>query len=97
MIVRLHPAAEQDIFEAASFYESEGSAGLAARFVAEFNRLMEIVREQPNIGAPRKSGKRGLAMRSFPYTVIYRFEGDEIRVLVVKHDRKRPGYGNKRT
>ena len=36
-------------------------------------------------------------MSVFPYTVIYRATSDEITVLVVKHDSKRPGYGGART
>ena len=36
MKITLHPGAEQDIQEAAAFYEREGSSVLAARFVAEF-------------------------------------------------------------
>lgn len=34
MRVSLHPAAERDLHDAASFYEREGSAILAGRFVA---------------------------------------------------------------
>jgi plasmid stabilization system protein ParE len=69
MIVRLHPAAEQDISEAATFYGNAGSAKLAARFVAEFKRLAGILLKHPHIGVPRANGKRGLTMRRFPYTV----------------------------
>ena len=36
-------------------------------------------------------------MSVFPYTVIYRASVDEIRILVVKHDNKHPGYGGTRT
>lgn len=36
-------------------------------------------------------------MSVFPYTVIYRVLEGEIRILVVKHDSKRPGYGGKRS
>lgn len=39
MKVTLHPAAEQDIEDAATFYEREGTPMLAARFVTEFTRL----------------------------------------------------------
>jgi hypothetical protein len=35
-------------------------------------------------------------MNVFPYTVIYRLRADEVRGLVVKHDRKRPGHGGTR-
>lgn len=37
MKVTLHLAAEQDISEAATFYEREGTPILAARFVAELS------------------------------------------------------------
>jgi toxin ParE1/3/4 len=96
MRVTLHPGAEHDIQEAAGFYEREGSALLASRFVAEFRRLSQLLIEQPGIGSPRARGRRGFCMSVFPYTVIYRASAGEIKILVVKHDRKRPGYGSTR-
>ena len=97
MKVTLHPAAEQDVEEAAAFYEREGTPLLAARFIAEFKRLATLLVEHPEIGSPRSKGRRGLSMRVFPYTVIYRVTANEIKVLVVKHDSKRPGFGGKRS
>jgi len=96
MKITLHPGADQDIQEAAVFYEREGSPALAARFVAEFKRLSNLLIEHPSIGSPRTKGRRGFSMSVFPYTVIYRAGAEEIKVLVVKHDRKRPGYGGAR-
>ncbi len=93
MKVILHAAAEQDIQEAAAFYEREGTPMVAARFVAEFKRLATLLLEHPEIGSPRSDGRRGFSMSVFPYTVIYRASADEIKILVVKHDRKRPGFG----
>ena|ERR1700754_352151 len=97
MKVTLHPAAEQDIQEAAAFYEREGSSKVAARFVAEFKRLATLLVEHPEIGLPRSTGRRGFAMSVFPYTVVYRATADEIKILVVKHDSKHPGFGERRT
>ena len=96
MKVTLHPLAEKDIEEAAAFYEREGSAVLAARFITEFKRLSALLIEHPGIGSPRPGGRRGFSMSVYPYTVIYRARTDEIRILVVKHDRKRPSYGGSR-
>ena len=97
MRVIIHPAAERDIEDAAEFYEREGSAALAARFVFEFKAVTALLVQQPAIGSPRSAGRRGLCMNVFPYTVIYRVTTDEIKILVVKHDRKRPSYGASRT
>lgn len=97
MKVTLHPAAERDLLEAAVFYEREGSPALAVRFIAEFKRLAVLLMEHPEIGSPRTRGRRGFAMSVFPYTVIYRPGTDEIKILVVKHDNRRPGYGRSRS
>ena len=97
MKVTLHPAAEKDLDEAALFYEREGSPALAARFVAEFKRLVRMLAENPEIGAPRSGGRRGFSMSVFPYTLIYRVSGGEIRILVVKHDSRRPSFGGSRS
>ena len=97
MRVSLHPDAAQDLFEAAAFYEREVSRALAARFVTEFKRVASLLASQPDIGASRSRGRRGLAMNVFPYTVIYRVTEDELKILVVKHDRRRPGYGGSRS
>lgn len=97
MRIALHPEAERDLLEAAGFYEREGSPALAARFIAEFKRMAVLLAEQPEIGSPRSRGRRGLAMSVFPYTLVYKIFGDEIRILVVKHDSRRPHYGGRRS
>lgn len=97
MKLTLHPAAEQDIQAAASFYERTGTPLVAARFVAEFKRLATLLIEHPEIGYPRSSGRRAFSMSVFPYTVLYRASADEIKILVVKHDSKRPGFGARRS
>jgi len=96
MKITVHPGAEKDVHEAAAFYEREGSPVLAAKFIAEFKRLSKLLIEHPVIGSPRTKGRRGFSMSVFPYTVIYRAGAEEIKILVVKHDRKRPGYGGTR-
>lgn len=96
MKVALHPAAEADVAEAAAFYEQEASAVVAARFVAEFKRVAMLVVQQPGIGAPRTGGRRLFHFKVFPYGLIYRQIPDGIHVLVVRHDRRRPGFGMRR-
>ena len=96
MKIKLLPAAEEDVAEAASFYEKTGSAAVAAKFVAEFKRVAHVLLEFPGIGSPRSRGRRGFSLSLFPYTIIYRQTADGIAILVVKHDRRRPGYGVRR-
>jgi plasmid stabilization system protein ParE len=96
MTIELHPAAERDLEVAADFYASEGSPALAARFLAEFERVARLLLGNPGLGMPRARGRRGFPTTDFPYTVIYREIDAGIRILVVKHDRRRPDYGSLR-
>jgi plasmid stabilization system protein ParE len=96
MKVELHPAAERDLEEAAAFYAREGSPALAARFLAEFERIATLLLANPGLGTPRARKRFGFPIADFPYTLIYRERPEGIRVLVVKHDRRRPGYGASR-
>ena len=96
MKATFHPAAEQDISEAASFYEKEASAALAARFVAEIKRVVRLLLEHPDIGTPRTNGRQFFPLKVFPYGLIYRSNKDGIFILVVRRHRQRPEYGASR-
>jgi toxin ParE1/3/4 len=93
---RLHPLAAKDLHDAAAFYEQEVSQALAARFLAEFARVARLLAEHPGLGTPRGDSRRGFPMKGFPYTLIYRADEAGLLVLVVKHQRRRPGYGGAR-
>lgn len=97
MKITIHPEAEQDLREAAEFYEREGSRLLASRFVGEFKRIVSLPTSHPQLGSMRTNGRRGFAMSVFPFTVVYRPAAREIVILVVKHDSSRPGYGGRRS
>lgn len=72
MKVTVHPAAETDVADAAAYYERTGSTAVAAKFIAEFKRIANLLLESPELGSPRSRGRRGFSMSIFPYTVIYR-------------------------
>jgi len=96
MRIELHPGAERDLAEAAEFYEHEGSPALAARFVAEFKRVSNMLARNPGFGKPQSRDRRSFSLDVFPYAVIYRQIDDGIRILVVRHHSRRPGYGGSR-
>ena len=96
MKATFHPDAEKDIAEAAGFYEREGSSKLAARFVAEIKRAISILLEFPGLGTPRANGRKFFPVRVFPYALIYRQTEDGVYILVVRRNRRRPGFGSQR-
>lgn len=96
MTITIHPDAEEDVAEAAAFYERKVSPALGARFVAEFKRVAQLVAENPGIGTPRARGRQFFPFKVFPYGVIYVAQANGIHILVVRRDRRRPSFGGKR-
>jgi hypothetical protein len=48
------------------------------------------------MGSPVEGGVRRVLLKIFPYQLIYRVDGDEIRVFAVAHVRRRPGHWRRR-
>ena len=97
MNVSIAAAAEADLAEAAAFYLREAGMTVSRVFLAEFERAIGLLAEQPNIGASWRRSIRRLPLRRFPYRVLYDVRADEIRVLAVAHQRRKPGFWAGRT
>ena len=93
----LHPGAELDLAEAVDFYLSTAGAVVASRFLSEFERVAALLGEHPDIGTPALSGRRQFPLRVFPFSIVYRASPDELRILVVRHQHRKPGMGGSRT
>jgi toxin ParE1/3/4 len=92
----LHPGAEQDIADALDFYREQAGVLIAQRFLSEFERIAQLLVEHPDIGTPTSKGRRVFPLRVFPYSVVYRSLEAGIRVVVVRHQHRKPGYGGTR-
>ena len=67
----IHRLAEQDLRDAAGFYRREAGAGVALRFLAEFERIVDLLVSEPGIGTPTAGGRQAFPLAGFPYSVIY--------------------------
>lgn len=95
MRVRLEPEAAEEFAEAAA-YLADRSAQAAEGFLADVAATEELLLQFPNVGTPLRGGLRRLLLRTFPYQLIYRVVGDEIRIYAVAHLKRKPGYWRKR-
>jgi toxin ParE1/3/4 len=68
--VRLHPAAQQELEEAAAYYDLEGP-GLGAAFLDDFERAGEQIRLLPESSPLARKHARRKLMARFPYAVVY--------------------------
>ena len=81
--VVLRPEVEQELAEAATWYEAR-QQGLGAEFIEEAIRVLDSLTENPLISSRRHAGKniRWRFPEKFPYRIIYEvFEAD--RVVIV--------------
>jgi plasmid stabilization system protein ParE len=92
MRITLHRLAAQDLEEALDFYRHEAGQGIARRFLDAVEQL-HLLSQQPLLGTPSGEGRRCQPLRTFPYSLIYRVDGEHLRVLVVRHQHRDPAFG----
>lgn len=96
MSFSLHPGAEQDIADALDFYIEQAGVTVAQRFLDEFERIVRLLSQNPEIGTTTSKGRREFPLRVFPYSVVYRNLEPGIHIVIVRHQHRRPGYGRSR-
>ena len=93
--VTIHPAAEAEYQGALEWYP-ERSSQAAARFEIAFDRAIEFIRSQPTMFPRCDPVHRFILLKRYPYSLIYRVDGDSVRVIAVAHTKRRPGYWSQR-
>jgi plasmid stabilization system protein ParE len=88
---RFLPAAEEEMVEAALFYEAAGS-GLGHDFLGDVQRGVDLLRERPQLGRSMGRGLRQALLTRFPFSLIYALEPEAVLIVAVAHQRRRPGY-----
>ena len=91
------PEARQELIDGSIFYAEEANADLGFAFIAEFERALHVIAMHPGLGAPWRALTRRFPLRRFPYSLIYRIEGGDLRVIALAHQRRRPDYWSGRT
>jgi len=94
--LRFHPAAVTEAEAAADWY-AKRSGRAAANFVSDLSASLEKISERPGQFPPGPFGTRRLAMRRYPYQVIFRESGAELQIIAIAHGRRRPEYWRSRT
>jgi plasmid stabilization system protein ParE len=87
--VAFHRAARAEFIEAAAWYETQ-RADLGVAFIAEIERCVALVAEQPQIYAVLHKDIRRVTAERFPYSVYFRAEAQRIVILAVFHGRRDP-------
>jgi hypothetical protein len=91
MTPEFHPADQEELAAAVKTGEERG-AGLGHELLQEVRRVVGMVCGSPEIGKPLGGVYRRFPLRRFPFGVVYRIEGEHLRIIAVAHRRRRPGY-----
>lgn len=93
--LRFHGEALGEFAAQAVYYESK-SKGLGEKFITAIEAATRIAREFPEMGAPFKHETRRVFPKKFPFSVVYRVFAEEIVILAVAPDARKPGYWRNR-
>ena len=83
--------AEQEILEAARYYEVQAS-GLGVDFLAKIDSAIQDISKQPELWPVLRFCIRRRLVHRFPYGLLYRIDPEEIVILAVMHLRRHPNY-----
>ena len=89
-------AALAELRDATACYTAKADKKLGLALVAEFDRVVDLVVGNPEIGRAFRGDIRRFVMRRFPYNVYYHTISGELHVLAIAHQSRRPGYWAKR-
>jgi toxin ParE1/3/4 len=89
--VEVHPQAVLEAQAAYKWYRDRNDAAAQA-FLAELDRAVELISENPMRWPIHLHGTRHFLLRRFPFGVVYRELGETLQIVAVAHGRRKPGY-----
>jgi plasmid stabilization system protein ParE len=87
----LHSEAELEALNGYEWY-AERNPTAADSFRASIKAAGQIILRNPIVWPAHKHGTQKYKLKQFPYKIVYFVEGKIVQVVVIAHDRRRPGY-----
>ncbi len=94
--VRLRPEAEQDLSDAAAWYE-EQRQGLGHEFLDEVQTMLLSIAETPLMYPDIYRNTRRAVIHRFPFSVFFRLDNSTIVVVAIMHGSRNPHRWKSRT
>jgi ParE toxin of type II toxin-antitoxin system, parDE len=93
--VLFHKLAKEEFFQARDFYD-ELIFGLGKTFVLEIERCLNIIKRNPLAYPQIRENIRKAVIIKFPYSILYRIEKQNVYILAVMHQKRKPQYWSNR-
>ena len=92
MKAEFRAAARRELMAAADWYLQDGGPAVAEQFEHAVQRALRLLSAMPTLGTPKDASVRLWPLRRFPYTLVYRLNGDVLAVIAVAHQSREPEY-----
>jgi plasmid stabilization system protein ParE len=93
--LEFHQAAAAELESAFDWYLARDER-VAAGFLDEANRAIELISQAPHRWPLSQGDVRKFVLRRFPFLFLYRELPSMIQVIAVAHGHRRPGYWKRR-
>lgn len=93
--IDVHPEAVAEARAAVQWYR-EKSPSAADAFLAELDRAVERIAENPGMYPHYVRGTRRYLLQRFPFYLVYHQVAGKLQIVAIAHGRRKPGYWKKR-
>ena len=93
MRLEFHHQIASDISRIMDYYEDAGGRQLADEFYIELRAFFQRAANSPDAYDIREHDLRRVNLERFPYHFLFGIVGDRVRILIVRHHRRRPSLG----
>ncbi len=93
MHLEFHRQVASDIIRIMEYYEDVAGPELAAEFYAELRSFFQKAASSPQAYGVREHDLRRVNLERFPFHYLFRIVENRVRILVVRHHRRRPSLG----
>ena len=93
MPLEFHRQIVSDISRIMDYYEQVAGQQLADEFFVELLSFFQKAAQSPETYSPQERDLRRVNLGRFPYHFLFRIVDDRVRILVVRHHRRRTPLG----
>ena len=94
----IHPDVEVELGDAAIYYASHASLSIAEAFLAEYERVRDLIVENQQRGPYADGGLRVYHFDRFPFSLFYEESQEQgPQIYAVAHQSREPGYWGSRS
>ena len=93
MRLEFHPQIASDISRIMEYYQDVSGIQLADEFYSELRAFFQQAARFPHAYHTVQHDLRRVDLERFPYHFFFRIVSDRVRILVVRHHKRRPSLG----